>query len=167
MNSFGSLALVAQYNILIPVAQGGVVIAYAGRGREGENRALSMRRGLTKGMDLRIVFTLPTLETPSESDDANDAEMMPSPQQFDEAESENDPLAHLSEFHHGFFEAREMPSDTEPAMSQEVRSVNGEFIRRSWPILSSRALPAPGWTRGTAKGALPPLKPPPGGLAPP
>ena len=104
------------------------VIAYAGRGREGENRALSMRRGLTKGMDLRIVWTLPTLETPSESDYV---EMMPSPQQFDEAESENDPLAHLSEFHQGFFEARKMLSDPEPAMSQ------GEIERRAEAIVDA------------------------------
>ena len=38
---------------------------------------------------MKIVFSLPTVETPSESDDD---EMMPSPQQFDEVESENDPL---------------------------------------------------------------------------
>ena len=48
-----------EYNIL---SRRGFVIAYAGRGREGEDRALSMRRGLTKGIDLRIVFTLPTLQ---------------------------------------------------------------------------------------------------------
>ena len=61
-------------------------------------------------MDMKIVFSLPTLETPSESDDD---EMMPSPQQFDEAESENNPLEHLTDFHRGFFEAREMLSDVE------------------------------------------------------
>ena len=57
--------------------------------------------------------------------------MMPSPQQFDEAESDNDPLAHLSEFHQGFFEAREMLSDPEPAMSQ------GEIDRRAEAIVDA------------------------------
>ena len=65
---------------------------------------------------MKIVFSLPTVETPSESDDE---EMMPSPQQFDETESENDPLAHLTEFHQGFFEAREMLSDVEQQMPQQ------------------------------------------------
>ena len=54
--------------------------------------------------------------------------MMPSPQQFDEAECENNPLEHLTDFHRGFFEAREMLSDVEKQMPQSDIDRRAESI---------------------------------------